>query len=120
MNELPMINEWHEWPASKKWWMTWMTYQWERINVMNDLPIRKVEWHEWPTNEKGWMKNDLPMKKDEWHEWPTNEKGWMTYHEKWMTWITFQWERINAMNDLPIREDENNLSTMVTSLQGDS
>ena len=84
MNDLPMRkNKCHEWPTNEEGWMTWMTYQWERMN------------EEWPTNEKGWMTwmtyqwkrmndipwemndmNNLPMRKDKCHEWPTNKGGW--------------------------------------------
>ena len=111
MNDLPMRNEWHEWPASKKGWMTWMTYQWERINVMNDLPMRKVEWHEWPTNEIGWMTNDLPMKKkkmNDMNDIPMRKDEWRRTYQ-WKRMNDIPWE-INDMNDIPWEmNDMNNL-----------
>ena len=71
MNDLPMRkNKCHEWPTNEEGWMTWMTYQWERMN------------DEWPTNEKGWMTWMTYQWERMNDEGPTNEKGWMTYHEK--------------------------------------
>ena len=104
MNDLPMRkNKCHEWPTNEEGWMTWMTYQWDRMNDewptnekkmndMNDIPMRKDEWRRtyqwkrmndipWEINDMNdipWEMNDmnnLPMRKDKLHEWPTDEKG---------------------------------------------